>query len=240
MDVVLRQDHRISILRPSEALACLSWAPHMPGDDKSFVTPIHAVVNYTLTDDERGDLGRGAVDFCNRVLRDEALDPRTSITLLTVVPQEQLQHCLVERESTGLEVRAFCTAGIRSAIAPGDPTLYDEEFEERTPEPGTINIITIINRQLTQSAMLELTQVITMAKCQAMYRIGAVSRLSNRIALGTGTDCIVVGGLRKCAIRLRYGGMHVKLAELTACAVDEVVTRAIEGQRAHLAATAEM
>ncbi len=233
MRLTIQRDDRNTTILSDQALRCLSWAPYRPSGP--FCEPIHALVNTTLSRDEFVDADH-LRHFSRRRLRELAVNPRTAILLLTAVPQTHLRHEMRCVEHTGLRVEVFCTAGMGNAIAPGDPTMYDEELVRICQPPGTINIIVVINRSLTDDAMLELVQVVTMAKCQALYTFGQKSSKSDRIALGTGTDCIVLAGLARSDRILSYGGLSTTLGSTVARAVERAVATTVEAQRKHLTA----
>ena len=229
----LEHRHLTNIVRANQALTCLTWAPYTPVEHQCFSTPIMAILNHTFDADIPVSM-ETIRESCQEKITGLGLDPATSIMLLTSVPQTYMRQACCKDEVTGLEVQVFCTSGLGNALAPGDPTTYNEEVEQSSVHMGTINIIVVINRNLTQQAMLELSQVVTMAKCQALYYFGKKSALSNRVALGTGTDCLVIAGFETHPTTLRYGGMHVKLSELVARATEKVVHSAITAQHSHL------
>ncbi len=229
MDVRLERQANASIISAAEPLACCTWAPHQPKRNGL----VEAIVNRTLGENEFID-SHNLPLFCRQNLESLGLNADRSIMLLTRVSQAALRHERVENQDTGLAIDVFCTAGLGNAVAPGDPTLFDEENEEPKLVPGTINMVVLVNRNLSPSALLELTQVVTMAKCQALYGLGRKSYLSERIALGTGTDCTVLAG-RARGRQLCYGSMIVKLGELTARAAEAAVYAAARLHVRHLA-----
>lgn len=231
MQLTVIGDDRTTVVRSDKVLRVLSWAPCTP--DGPFSQSVHAIVNATQGRDEYVEADF-AVDYCHDRLAEFGLEPERSVVLMTAVPQTYLQHEIVEFETTGLRVEVFCTAGMGNAVAPGDQALYDEDLEPINQAPGTINIIVVVNRALTDTAMLELIQVATMAKCQALFTLGQESRLSDRIALGTGTDCIALAGLAHAQQVLRFGGLSTKLGEAVSRAVSATVSAAVMHQRTRL------
>ena len=233
MKLTCTGDHRTTTIESDQPLRCLSWAPFAPNGP--ITHPVHTLVNATLGSDEFVDMDH-LDSYCLERLRSQGLDPTKTVMLLTAVPQTQLQHETVRVPATGLQVDVFCTAGMGNAIAPGDPALYDEELAVPVRRPGTINLIVIVNRCLTDQALLELVHVATMAKCQALFELAQKSSMSDRIALGTGTDCIAIAGLAHADTSLRFGGLGTRLGSITAQAVSQTLTRAIQNQRTHLLA----
>lgn len=231
--VRLEQTQEVSLITSEIPLMCVSWAPYVPRAGEPITAPVEAIFNWTIPVDEFLVPSRIRA-YCRDGVRAHGRDPRKSLVLLTSVPQVALQRCRVQDDRTDLVVEAFCTAGLGNAVAPGDPTLYHEEFEAGVMRPGTVNVIVGVNRRLAKTALFELVQVVTMAKCQALFRFGKHSHASGRIVLGTGTDCTVVAGLLEHPIRLHYGGMAVRVGELVARAVEDVVWSAVNCQRQHV------
>lgn len=230
----LVQSERTSVISAAHDLQCISWAPFLPKDDAPITTPIRAIFNHTV----RGDQYLEPTEiraYCQDLIQRHGHRTAESIVMLTSVPQLAMKRTERVNPRTGLQVQVFCTAGLGNAIAPGDRSAYDEELESGTePKTGTINLVVLVNRKLAQPTLVELTQVVTMAKCQTLFTFGKKSMISDRIALGTGTDCMVVGGLAEYEISLRYGGLAVKLGELVSEAVHDVVLAAVQGQQEYL------
>ncbi|MBI2473069.1 adenosylcobinamide amidohydrolase [Candidatus Uhrbacteria bacterium] len=233
MVLTVQQSDRITVIHSDQLLRCLTWAPYTPKGHP--FSDVYTLVNATLGHDEF--IEEPFEKYCEERLQQAQLESSTSVMLLTTVPQTHLKHRQMSLEQTGLEIDVFCTAGMGNALAPGDPALYNEEFtRQKRLRPGTINIMVIINRALTPAAMVEMIQIITMAKCQSLYLLQQKSHLSSRIALGTGTDNMVLAVLASDQQQpLRYSGLSTKLGEYVAKAVDSVLSCAVESQRMSLA-----
>lgn len=227
MQIEILHSNFNSIFTVREGVQCLSWAPYTPAE-KIVTNVATTIINHTVSPEwSETDLTR----YCKGVVEDLGHDPNTSIVMLTAVPQQFLQQETLTDKTSGLMVRVFSTAGMGNALAPGDAAKYNEEVDRTSHTCGTINIVVFINKRLSAKAMLELSQVITMAKSAAMIDERVMSTQSDKPALGTGTDCMTIVSLRNQVAELQLAGMHTRLAELVAHAVKTTITRAISAQR---------
>ena len=123
-----------------------------------------------------------------------------------------------------LEVACICTGGVESnPMRAADPaSVYEEsgkfEFVDDVSKPhaGTINLIFLINRTLTDSALIDCVVSATEAKAAALQELEIHSRYSDSIATGTGTDQIFVAARLDAGLALTSAGKHTKLGELVA------------------------
>ena len=148
------------------------------------------------------------------------LNSRTSTLLFTGADMDNLAY--TERASDGLKVGVFATAGVkgnamRAAIDTGNYV-----------EPGTINLIVLTNRQLTNAAMTRALITVTEAKTAALEDLDIRSSYSGTAATGTGTDNVIVVAGNGLPANLTGG--HVKLGELMATATYAAVREAIAKQ----------
>ena len=167
-------------------------------------------------------------------LKTSGLSLKQTIAMLTAVPQEALRMGSCRDSATGLTVEALCTLGLGNALAPGDPTLYNEELEIGHRQVGTINLMVAVNRGLTDSALVELLTVVTQAKCVTMFRHAQLSCLSGNICLGTGTDCTAILAPTRHPVTLKYAGLHCKLAEVAARATMQATKLALAAHADHI------
>jgi adenosylcobinamide amidohydrolase len=132
------------------------------------------------------------------------------------------------RKYAWLTVTALVTAGAGSnAMRAG--TDYGDWLEgQKVPRRphGTINILLIVNVDLTPAALARLIITVTEAKTAALLDLGIKSTYTPKVlATGTGTDeVIVVAGRGR---RQSQAGGHTKLSELAARAVHAAVLGAL-------------
>lgn len=117
------------------------------------------------------------------------------VGLMTAVTLAKAQ--VVSRHNEGLTVAAVITAGLSNATAAGiSPPA--------TLRPGTINMILLINAQLSPGAMVNAIITATEAKTHTLLRLQAQTP-QGEAATGTSTDAVVIA----CANRgnpLPYAG----------------------------------
>jgi len=128
-----------------------------------------------------------------------------------------------------LAAAVFCTAGTGNACAAGIPVA----FGENAAAPGTINIVVLIDGNLTGAAMVNAVITATEAKTRAIFEAG-IRLPDGSIATGTNTDAIVIACTGQ-GNSLPYAGAATDLGYL----VGHTVYRAVEqGLKDYLAAVA--
>lgn len=150
-----------------------------------------------------------------------------------------MHHAAIETCSfRDLSVTAICTGGVEgNAGRAGDPASVwegEEGFEPLSAPgkepPGTINMILLINRELSHGAMVRSIVTATEAKSAVLQELAVSSRYSMGLATGTGTDQIAVACRRGGSRPLTSAGKHSKLGELIACAVMGALRATLAGQ----------
>jgi len=117
-------------------------------------------------------------------------DRRRTVSLETAASMDNASVGTVSAE--GIDVSIAATAGIRgNGGCAGDPASYDEA-ENLKHVSGTINIIAVVDAEMSDSAMLRLMTVITQAKSSVVEEMQAKSLYSHRLATGSGTDQIAI------------------------------------------------
>jgi adenosylcobinamide amidohydrolase len=138
-----------------------------------------------------------------------------SIGLLTA---RYLDRYLDESASVaGAEARCVATVGLGNAVRAGDP-----------PGPfrvGTINLVCQLAVPLSPPALLEALAVAVEARTAAVLDAAIVSRRSDQLATGTGTDCAVIAApiASDAAAVAHHAGTHTPLG----AAIGQAVYRAI-------------
>ncbi|MHA0857157.1 adenosylcobinamide amidohydrolase [Paenibacillus sp. CMAA1364] len=110
----------------------------------------------------------------------------TTAALLTAV---QLQHVAVLEEKDK-DASVFCctTAGVSNGARAGSKRTTFPAYQ-----PGTINIILMIDALMTQAAMVNAIMTAVEAKTAALADMGIPDAENGLIATGTTTDSIVLG-----------------------------------------------
>jgi len=140
----------------------------------------------------------------------------------TLMTGAEMRNLAVGRaDYKDIAVTALVTAGVKGNAlrSSKDAGLYYR--------PGTINILLLTNRRLTEAAMLRAIVTITEAKTAALLDMDIRSSYTGPAhgATGTGTDNIIV--VQGEGPPEPYTGGHTKMGELIAAAVHAGVTDAI-------------
>jgi len=143
------------------------------------------------------------------------------VGLMTAAHMKNVQ---VQNEKCGdATLTVFVTAGATVAVTAGEPAASKSALLERI---GTINIIILVDGNLTDGCMVEVVKTATEAKTVAIRELDIRSRFSGDLASGTLTDSVVVGCTKKGEV-IRYAGTFTILGELIGKFVREGVKTAI-------------
>jgi adenosylcobinamide hydrolase len=153
-----------------------------------------------------------------RAARELALEGPT-VGLMTAVDLAETQIFAARAEEA--EVRALITVGLRNAARPG---------ETAQGGPGTINVVLLCARRLSEPAAIELAMLASEAKAAAIVESGLRTR-TGQAASGTSTDAIAILWRRSVGHEFRHGGSATEIGSV----VGRIVTDAI---RSHIATRA--
>jgi adenosylcobinamide amidohydrolase len=123
----------------------------------------------------------------------------------------------VTKTHEDLSARCVATVGLSNALRAGDAPGPHSGF-------GTINLLCVLSRPLTDEAMIEALAIAAEAKTVAVLECGVESRVSKLAASGTGTDCIVIAAPLS-GDPLPYTGKHTAAGCVIGGAVEEAVRR---------------
>ncbi|PKB84167.1 MAG: hypothetical protein BZY88_00750 [SAR202 cluster bacterium Io17-Chloro-G9] len=150
------------------------------------------------------------------------------VGLLTAVDHRDLQVSnLVE---SGVTITTLATVGVDHGSSPRDKDVGGHS-EPATAEavqaiqPGTINLVALIDADLSAGALVRASTVATEAKTLAMVEAGLKTR-QGHIATGTATDATVVGHSGR-GMRFDYAGSATLVGWLVGQSVYQCVTRGL-------------
>lgn len=146
---------------------------------------------------------------------------RQTIGLMTAANVRNVS--VLSKKHDELTVCAVVTAGVINSAAAGDKATKKL--------PSTINIILLIDGNLTQNCMVNAVMTATEAKSGALRDLDIRSRFSTELATGTTSDTIVVACTER-GQRIIFAGTATKLGELIGKTVKEAVKKAIQKQDA--------
>lgn len=113
-------------------------------------------------------------------------DPQATIGLITAA---KLTHSsVVEAAGDGFRLMVCTSVGTRNAARAGLPRRTYSAYTA-----GTINIVLLIDGQLTDSAMVNAIITATEAKSAALQKLGIIEQQNGEQATGTTTDAIAIG-----------------------------------------------
>jgi adenosylcobinamide hydrolase len=140
----------------------------------------------------------------------------------------KMQNISVYSEKCGETVlTALVTAGSTVAVTAGEPAA--SKNGDKIARIGTINIILIVDGNLTEGCMVEAIKTLTEAKTVALRELDIRSQFSGDLATGTLTDSIAVGCTKK-GDPIQYAGTFTLLGELIAKCVRKAVKEAMYKQ----------
>ena len=117
------------------------------------------------------------------------------VGLLTAVSHRDLQ--IYTLEESGVTVTTLVTAGVDHGSSPLEKQVssHGEPIQQGlgpVSRPGTINIVTLVDADLTPGALVRASTVATEAKTLALVEAGLKTRRGH-VTTGTPTDVTVVG-----------------------------------------------
>jgi len=147
--------------------------------------------------------------------------PVPTVGFMTAASMQNV--ALAVEEYKDLTVCALITAGLSNAATAGDTVDFLPD------DVGTINIILLIDGNLTDGCMVETVKIVTEAKSVAVREFNVKSRFSGELASGTTTDTVVVA----CTGRgkpIQYAGTGTKLGEMIGKTVRRATKEAVQKQ----------
>jgi adenosylcobinamide amidohydrolase len=141
------------------------------------------------------------------------------VGLLTAVYLRKARTAFFEAD--GLSVGALITAGVGNAASAGITKPYSYQT-------GTINIILLLDANLTRGAMLNAFITTTEAKC-AVIQSRNIRTPENDLATGTSTDTITIAASGKGKSQ-PYAGSVTTLGWLIARTVRQALTESLDAK----------
>jgi adenosylcobinamide hydrolase len=127
-----------------------------------------------------------------------------------------------------ITLSAFVTAGVDVSATAGETTISKQNFLNGN-KAGTINIILLVDGDLTESCMVDAVKTVTEAKTVALKELDIRSNFSGDLASGTVTDSVVVACTKRGKLK-EYAGTATVLGELIGKSVKESVKKALQKQ----------
>jgi adenosylcobinamide hydrolase len=163
----------------------------------------------------------GPEDFLLKASQELQLPREKVVGLMTAAKMKNVVTFTEKYDSVTLTV--FVTAGATVAVTAGEPAASKNSQLQKI---GTINIVVIVDGNLTEGCMVEVIKTATEAKTVALRELDIRSRFSGDLATGTLTDSVAVGCTKK-GEPIQFAGTFTILGELIGKCVREGVKTAI-------------
>jgi adenosylcobinamide hydrolase len=154
------------------------------------------------------------------------------------IPQDQLVGIMTAAKMKNVDIAtskfeditltAIATAGVHFAATAGDE-IASKQSAFPPIKWGTINIIVLVDGDLTDSCMVNAVSTVAEAKTVALRELDVRSRFSGEIATGTVTDSIVLACTKR-GRKIAYAGTATPLGELIGRSVRQAVKEALRNQ----------
>lgn len=185
----------------------------------------NGIINVQVPEGSGSDMDdihwKGPENFLIKAVNQLNLPKNKVVGLMTAA---KMKNAIVSTEKyDGVTLTVFVTAGATVAVTAGEPAASKSSQLQKI---GTINIIIIVDGNLTDGSMVEVVKTGTEAKTVAIRELDIRSRFSGDLATGTLTDSVVVGCTKR-GKQIQYAGTFTNIGELIGKCVREGVKTAI-------------
>ena len=190
------------------------------------LTRAKGIINVHVPKTRDLEIHKCAEAFLKKAAVNLGLDPEEVVGLMTAADLRKVG--VVNQKQQDTTLCALVTAGIRFSATAGEATaskLNSQSIEKTC----TINIILIIDGNLTEGCMVDAAKTVTEAKTVVMRELDVRSDFSGDFASGTVTDSIVVACTKKGPL-IKYAGTGTMLGELIGKSVKDSLKEAIQKQ----------
>lgn len=207
----------ILVIKSKPSLKVLSSAIYNGG-----LKDAEAVLNIQVPEgsgSDKNDFHWNPDDFLNEQIQKLRLNKETTVALMTAAKMQNLSVCSEKCGDTALMV--FATAGKTVAVTAGEATA-----SKGGKKHGTINIIVLVDGNMTDACMVETVKTLTEAKTVALRELDLRSQFSGDLATGTLTDSLVVACTKRGELT-QFAGTYTLLGELIGKCVRKAVKEAM-------------
>ena len=178
--------------------------------------------NKKLNDLDR-ELHENPENILKRALIRLNIDPDTSIGIMTHADVQNVEVSCQKHNKVTLS--AFVTGGVEIASTAGELTVSNPNNLKINPI-GTINVILLVDGNLSESCMVDAVKTIIEAKTVALRELDIRSYFSGDQASGTVTDSVVVA-CTKLGTPIKYAGTATVFGELIGKSVKEALKKTL-------------
>jgi iron complex transport system ATP-binding protein len=166
-------------------------------------------------------------DLIKKVLAKLDINPDEVVGIMTNADVRNVEVSIQRVKDIALT--AFVTAGVEVAATAGEST-FSKQNPLKINNGGTINIILLIDGDLTESCMVDAVKTVTEAKTVALRELDVRSHFSGDLASGTVTDSVVVACTKR-GKTVEYAGTGTVLGELIGKSVKESLKKALQKEQ---------
>ena len=174
------------------------------------------------TGEDKNDVHWNAEEFLKGQAEKLQLQEGKVVGLMTAAKMKNVATATKKYDNK--TVTLFVTAGTTVAVSAGEPAA------SKNPQKfGTINIILLVDGNMTDGCMVEAHKTITEAKTIALRELDLRSQFSGDLASGTLTDTVAVACTKKGEL-ISFAGTFTLIGELIGQCVRQCVKEAIYKQ----------
>lgn len=186
----------------------------------------NGIININVSEYRDEEIHREPKDILKKTVAKLGLAPETVVGLMTAV---DVRNVIVsEQKYQDATLSTFVTAGIGCSARAGEATASKQSSCD-VEKAGTINIILLIDGNLTNSCMVDVVKTATEAKTVALMELDVRSYFSGDLASGELTDSVVVACTKRGSL-IEFAGTGTMLGELISKSVKESVKKALQKQ----------
>lgn len=174
--------------------------------------------------EDKNDVHWNAEEFLKTQVQRLNLPNGKTVALMTAAKMKNIASAT--RKTSKTTITLFVTAGTTVAVTAGEPAA-----SKNPQKPGTINIVLLVDGDMTDGCMVEAHKTITEAKTVALRELDVRSQFSGDLATGTLTDSVAVACTKQGEV-ISFAGTFTLIGELIAQCVRECVKTAIYKQEA--------
>jgi adenosylcobinamide amidohydrolase len=189
----------------------------------------NGIINVQVSEgcgNDKNDEHWNAEDFLNKKMQRLQLPNDQMVGLMTAAKMQNV--AVSSKKYDEITLTVFATAGTSIAVTAGESAASKED-SCRLEKCGTINIILLVDGNLTESCMVDALKTVTEAKTVALRELDVRSQFSGDAASGTLTDSVAVACTKK-GEAIKFAGTFTMLGELIGKCVRETVKTAIYKQ----------
>ncbi|MCZ2809677.1 MAG: adenosylcobinamide amidohydrolase [Candidatus Bathyarchaeota archaeon] len=186
----------------------------------------NGIVNIHVTEDRTEEIHKTPDESLKRAVVKLGFSPERVVAMVTAADVRNVG--VSNQKHQDITLSAFVTAGVDVSATAGEASA-SEHNALNIEKGGTINIILLIDGNLTEGCMVDAVKTVTEAKTVALRELDVRSRFSGDLASGTVTDTVVVACTKR-GNPMKYAGTATTLGELIGKSVKEAVKKALQKQ----------